>query len=69
MCRLKSLPALTTNREITTFCFQMLVSKGKRLESLQALSLINFIKINLLLAVVALMIEHAKDLEANQLKL
>lgn len=46
----------------------MLVSKGKGLEPLQDLSLINIIKINLLLAVVALMIEHVKDLEASQLK-
>lgn len=46
----------------------MLVSKGKGFEALQDLSLINVIKVNLLLAVVALMIGYAEDLEASQLK-
>ena len=70
MCRVKSLLSLTTNVcwRNNHFCFQMLVSKGKGLEPLQDLSLINIIKINLLLVVVALMIEHAEDLEASQLK-
>lgn len=65
MCRLKSLPALTTNVYLRNnhFLFSNVCP-----EPLQDLSLNNIIKINLFLAVVALMIEHAEDLEASQLK-
>lgn len=56
--------------ETTTFYFQVLVAKGKKYLRLSRIlvGLINFIKINLLLTVVALMIGYAEDLEVSQLK-